>query len=364
MEENLLKSDRFRIKDIAKKAGVSAGTVDRVLHDRPGVSSESRQKVEEVLKQIDYKPNMYASALAMNKSCNIACLIPGYNEKEYWSYVEKGMMHSVERYRDFNLTLKPFYYDRYDSDAFAKSARKLIEYNPDGVIISPSTCGETEKIVSAFRENGVPFVFIDSNIESLGQLTFYGQNSHSSGFFAARILSMMANHSEPTVIFRFIYNGRFGSNQQMDRERGFREYINANYPDIKLHELDLSVDASVNNDEIMGDFFSKNPEVKRGIIFNSDVYVIGEYMQKYGKNDFKLMGYDLLDRNVECIRNGSVDFLIAQQPAIQGEECVKALFDHIILRKEIKPCNYMPITLISRENIDFYLDAHIRTNNE
>ena len=60
--------ERVRIKDIAKMADVSVGTVDRVIHGRSGVSESSRKRVEEILKQLDYQPNMYASALASNKT--------------------------------------------------------------------------------------------------------------------------------------------------------------------------------------------------------------------------------------------------------------------------------------------------------
>ena len=49
---------------ISRLADVSVGTVDRVLHGRTGVSEASRKRVEEILKQLDYQPNMYASALA------------------------------------------------------------------------------------------------------------------------------------------------------------------------------------------------------------------------------------------------------------------------------------------------------------
>ena len=52
--------ERVRIKDIAKMADVSVGTVDRVIHGRSGVSESSRKRVEEILKQLDYQPNMYA----------------------------------------------------------------------------------------------------------------------------------------------------------------------------------------------------------------------------------------------------------------------------------------------------------------
>ena len=77
--------ERVRIKDIAKMADVSVGTVDRVIHGRSGVSESSRKRVEEILKQLDYQPNMYASALASNKKYTFACLLPLHEKAEYWT---------------------------------------------------------------------------------------------------------------------------------------------------------------------------------------------------------------------------------------------------------------------------------------
>lgn len=53
----------IRVKDIARLAGVSKGTVDRVLHKRGRASQESYQKVMKVLQEIDYKPNLIARTL-------------------------------------------------------------------------------------------------------------------------------------------------------------------------------------------------------------------------------------------------------------------------------------------------------------
>ena len=51
--------ERVRIKDIAKMADVSVGTVDRVIHGRSGVSESSRKRVEEILKQLDYQLSFF-----------------------------------------------------------------------------------------------------------------------------------------------------------------------------------------------------------------------------------------------------------------------------------------------------------------
>ena len=91
-----------------------------------------------------------------------------------------------------------------------------------------------------------------------------------------------------------------------------------------------------------------------GICFNSKVFGIGEYLEKRGIKQFHLLGYEHLDRNKECLRNGSVEFLIAQHPWKQGFDCTKMLIDYLILKKDIKRENYVPIELLTAENIDFY----------
>jgi LacI family transcriptional regulator len=69
---------KIRIKDIAERAGVSVGTVDRVLHNRPNVSKPALQKVKQALSDMNYQPNVYASALAYNRSYTFICLMPSH----------------------------------------------------------------------------------------------------------------------------------------------------------------------------------------------------------------------------------------------------------------------------------------------
>ena len=82
---------RITVKDIATLAGVSKGTVDRVLHNRGEVSEASREKVMKIARQIGYKPNVHASLLASQKKFLMACMIPEYVPGEYWDLVAKGL---------------------------------------------------------------------------------------------------------------------------------------------------------------------------------------------------------------------------------------------------------------------------------
>lgn len=343
-------------------AGISVGTVDRVLHARSGVSESSKQKVEEILKKLNYQPNMYASALASNKKYTFACLLPAHNEGDYWVNVERGMEQAMRNFSDFNISLLIDYYDQYESGSFTSAAQKLLSVKPDGMVMSPAVETETEQITKLLDRDSIPYVFIDSTIPHLKPLSFYGQHAQKSGYFAARMMKLMLQGAKELVIFRQINDGRLGSNQQLNRESGFRSYMEEHFPDVEMLEVNLYAKQPIEDEPILHDFFAKHSEVKHGITFNSKAYIIGEYMQKQGRYDFKLMGYDLLQRNVDCLKGGTIEFIIAQQPTMQGYSSIEDLCGFLILKKNIKKCNYVPINLLSIENLDFYLDAHI--NND
>lgn len=346
--------DRIRIKDIARLADVSVGTVDRVIHGRSGVSESSKKRVEEILKQLDYQPNMYASALASNKRYSFACLLPEHIEGEYWTAVESGISEALATYSDFNTTVRTTYYDPYDYESFATKAKAIIEQHPDGVMVAPTVPQYTKHFTDQLTELDIPFIYIDSNIKEIPPLAFFGQNSRQSGYFAARMLILLAGSEKEIVIFRKIHEGIVGSNQQENREKGFRQYMKEHHPSYLILELNLHAERNDEDNLMLDQFFREHPTVNSGITFNSKVYIVGEYLQNHHRKGFNLVGYDLLERNVACLKNGSVSFLLAQQPELQGFNGIKTLCDHLIFKKDVAYINYMPIDLLTAETIDYY----------
>lgn len=347
---------RIRIKDIAKMANVSVGTVDRVIHGRSGVSEASKKRVEEILKKLDYQPNMYASALATNKKYTFGCLLPQHQEGEYWTNVLEGIKQAVATFSDFNIAAAFFYYDPYDYHSFVQVSQQILsDMHIDGILMAPTTPQYNACFTRELEARLIPYIYIDSDIHDTGALSFYGQNSHQSGYFSASILMLLAGkETDEIVIFKKINDGIVGSNQQEHREVGFREYMKQYHPRCRIWELNLHAKYDDEDIEMLDAFFGEHPQVKNGITFNSKAYIIGEYLTKRHLADFNLMGYDLLQRNVACMRQGSIAFLIAQHPTLQGFNGVQTLCDHLILKKEVPRVNFMPIDLLTKENIDFY----------
>lgn len=353
-------TDKIRIKDIARLSGVSIGTVDRVLHNRPNVSKESRAKVEKTLKEINYKPNMYASALAHNKKYNFICLIPRHESETYWEEIEEGAMAACERRSDFHIKVTMMYYRRFHQNTFTDMTKKCLEEKPDGVIIVPSEHDITKAFTDKLHEKNIPFILLDSYIPDLNPLSFYGQDSFRSGYFAGRMLMLIAGKDKEVTIMKQMKNGNVASKQQEDREKGFLNYMSNFFPNIRISEVDMPLDTDPSEYEnILDSFFSTHKDVSNCITFNSHAYILGEYFQKKNINNVKIMGYDMVRKNAECVKNGTISFLIAQHAYMQGYSCIETLFESIVLKMKVNTVNYMPIEFLTQENIQFYRRAQL-----
>jgi len=356
----IMASDKIRIKDIALRAGVSVGTVDRVLHERPNVSKTAREKVEQALAEMDYEPNVYASALAYNKDYTFVCIIPMHDSEAYWDEIEEGVQAATARRRDFHVTLKLLYYERFNSPTFVKAAAECLADKADGVIVVPAKLEVTRKFTDELTERNLPFILLDSYLPDLKPLAFFGQDSFQSGYFAARMLMLLASKEKEIMIMKQLKDGHVGSKQQSNRETGFRHYMRDHFPEIDILELDLPLGETKERfDVILEDFFQKHPHIHHCITFNSKAHLVGEFLLRTNRRNVQIMGYDMVPKNAECVRQGSISFLIAQHAYMQGYSCVETLFQAIVLKKEVTPVNYMPIELLTKENIEFYRRTNI-----
>lgn len=348
-------AERIRIKDIAEKAGVSAGTVDRVLHGRPNVSAKARAMVEKALREQNYRPNIYASALAYNKSYSFSALIPRHEQIAYWEEVEQGIRMAVEAHKDLNITADIDYYDRFDDQSFINIANSCIAKRPNGIVLVPVGLDATREITDKLHALSIPFVFLDSYMPDLKPLAFFGQDSFSSGYFAARMLMLIAGKESEVVLMKITKDGRVVSKQQANREVGFRHYMRDHFPNIKITDLELPFNGTRQQyDKLLDTFFATHPKVHHCITLGSKAHVMGEYLLRTNRRDVQIMGYDMVKKNAECLRQGSISFLIAQHAYQQGYSCIDALFKAVVLKTKIQPVNYMPIELLTPENVDFY----------
>ena len=351
---------KIRIKDIAERAGVSVGTVDRIIHGRGNVSPISMERVQKVLDEINFTPNHYASALASHSVHQFAAILPMHEVDSYWARVESGLVSGVRRFNDFKIGFKIFRYDPFNTESFKLECLSLLEANPDTVIIGPIF---NYKIMSQFTsqldERGIPYALLDSNWPEFNHKIFFGQDSLRSGAFSGRIMSLATDpKTKKIALFKVLGEGRVASRQQMDREVGFRKFMDEHCPKIEIVDVNLYYYDKQGMRDIMQNFFTENPDIRHALCFNSSINIIANFLKKEMPKHphVTLLGYDAVDANVECIKDGSADFLIAQHPKSQGEGCFRSMFNSCVLKMNLPRDHYMSIELLTKENIDYYQD--------
>lgn len=144
--------------------------------------------------------------------------------------------------------------------------------------------------------------------------------------------------------------------QMQRRLEGFMQYFAAKHKDLIIHDVVLHKENTASNEKLLDTFFAEHPKAALGAVFNSRVYQVADYLQKKGHRLDALVGYDLLQKNVEHLKSGEVNYLIGQRPGLQGYCGVKALCNHIVFKKPVTAVKYMPIDILMKENIDFYFE--------
>jgi LacI family transcriptional regulator len=348
-------TSKIRIVDIARLAGVSPGTVDRVLHDRSGVSDESRKRVLQIIEEMHYEPNLLARSLASKSNHHIVCILPNFQiDNAYWEAPLKGVQRAAREVYDFNVAITVLSFEHLDLQSFNSVLKKTLQLKPDAVLCAPVFREETISFAQQLEEASIPYLFIDSNIEKLGNITYIGQNSWQSGQVAARLLQTGLSEGDSILVVRPV--GAGVSAQTIEREHGFRSYFeDRGWLDrYQIQLLTYQLDTKFDEKQHVRLLFDK--PVQAAVMFNSRIHELASFIARNNLTNIRLVGYDLTQGNVECLRKGSVSFLLAQRPETQGYLGVMTLFNALVLKKEVSKTHYMPIDILTRENIDYYQD--------
>lgn len=346
-------TENITIKEIAKIAGVSTGTVDRVLHNRGKVSPKNRKKIDKVLTEVDYHPNIFASTLASNKKYRLAALVPRSIQGDYWELVSKGIDDALEEYRQFGVNIDKIYFEQYNSESIHRIIDENISENYDGVILAVLFYDEFKQVAEILDEKLIPYICMDSNLQIDSQLSFVGTNSLSGGKLSARMLLSLISPLDDILIVLLNAKNGMRSNQSINREKGFLEYIKDKYFNGKIHRINLEIVDKEHNDKILDHFFSKNT-VKAVIVFNSTCHIVAQYFKEKGMNNIVLVGYDGIEKNIQMMKEGFVDVLISQRPYFQGYESTKMLCNYLIKKVVPQKVNYIPLDILVPENVEFY----------
>ncbi len=340
------------IKDIARKAKTSVGTVDRVLHDRGRVSEHTRDKIRRIVKELDYKPNHLARSLSNNRTIQFGVLMPATSPyHHYWEPAMRGIDRAREELRIHKIKISNFYYDGYDEASFLALSRQALEANLDGLVIVPIMFNDSAVEVVRHIPKRLPFVFFNSSIPQSPCITYVGQDSYQSGQLAGNIMTMMAGEYGTVIVFTLLVDDYHITR----RRQGFIDYVT------RHSNLTAKVYGPRNTEdhdelcEILDQAFSDYSSIEGIYVTTALTDCVAQYLQRYPKaRNVKLIGHDLTDENVKYLKQGIIHYLIGQRPQMQGYQSIYSLYRHVVLHETVKQTIMMPLDVITKVNVDYF----------
>nr|WP_299385626.1 LacI family DNA-binding transcriptional regulator [Allomuricauda sp.] len=336
---------RITIKEIAQKAGVSIGTVDRVLHNRGEVAAKTKELVLKIAEEGKYTANVYARNLKLNKIYRIAILLP--KDNEYWTSLNHAIELTAEKYAALGIRPEFFTFDRHKVASLNTQAEMVLQSKPDGVILAPLIEEKIQELSNNLEAHGIPYVFVDSNLETANPLTFIGQNSFQAGYLAAKLLNFGYPKGLDAYITRFF---EFDSMNKTIEERinGFKHFY-------KDHDIDPKrvIDMDLSSQNVLN--LEKAQQLSNGnpLLFfvpNSRAHQLAKQLQ-YLDGQHRIVGFDLIQENKDCLRDNTVDFIIDQNPKSQGELALQAFYNQLIVGEKVLPTQFMTLEIFTKENL-------------
>lgn len=212
MAERQESSKKVTIDDVAAAAGVSKTTVSRFLNGKYEVLSyETRKRIEQVVKELNFRPNRLAQSLKSRNSRLLGCLVSDISSP-FSSIIVKGI-NSVCREAGYQLLLAD---SGDDPELERKGIQSLLENQVDGLIIN--TTGQNEEFLIALAEQGVPLVLADRSIETPGLLDTVATESYNITYECISHLKALGYDQ-----VAFFTQGNARISPRIQRYRGYRD---------------------------------------------------------------------------------------------------------------------------------------------
>ncbi|MDD0824070.1 substrate-binding domain-containing protein [Mannheimia sp. AT1] len=303
------------MKDIARLAQVSTSTVSHVINNSRFVSEEIREKVQRVVKELNYTPSALARSLKINETKTIGMLVTA-TSNPFFAEVMAGVEQYCQQHQ-YNLIIAT---TNGDSERLQHHLQMLIQRKVDGLLLM---CGDARLNSAESLNIPLPLVVVDWWFTELNADKIF-ENSISGGYLATKTL-IEAGHSKIGII-----TGNLKKSLAQNRLKGYKQALTeANIP-INLNWIIESHFDFAGGISGMNALLAQKDK-PTAVFACSDTIAVGAYQAvwQHGLNipkDISIIGYD----DIELAKYLSPPLSTISQPKSElGKLAVETLLKRI-----------------------------------
>ncbi|WP_170342914.1 LacI family DNA-binding transcriptional regulator [Ruegeria arenilitoris] len=296
------------VNDIARVAGVSLATVDRVLNRRPGVRAVTVQKVQKAIDELGYVRDTAAANLARNRVYNFLFVLPD-TDNEFVEAIsnqiaEQSRDQFIERTRITIKRVAPF-----EPQDIVNILDAVDSLDIDGVAVFGPETPSVRDAVRRLKDKGVPVVALVSDLPSSERDHFVGIDNVSAGRTAGQLMGRFV-HREGKVL---VLTGSRLARDHLERRQGFDLVVAEEFPHL---EVVASVEGRDDPDliyKMMPEIFETYPDLV-GIYSSAagNAGLIQFLSENKLSKDLVIIAHELTPLSREALRVGTFDALISQ----------------------------------------------------
>jgi LacI family transcriptional regulator len=322
---------KVTIKKIAEIAGVHPATVDKVLHNRPGVSDEVRERVQKLIDELGYKPNPAGRVLQQQgKEFIIAAILV---KVDALPYIKEGIEKGIREQTGLDIKIHWYLTSYSDAGQQAQYIDKAVEEKADGIIISPITSNRVRDAINRAADAGIPVIATNSDIEGTRRLCYVGQDGLRASRVAGRTMGNLLRGSGRIAIISSAIDSENNSYHVKVREDGFRDFLRETFPDIEIvTAVESFEDPEITYRETLN-LLQNRRDLDGLYVTCGGLSQVGDAIRESGRTDLKVISFEKYPEILELLREDIIDCTIDSELERQGAVPVQIIMDQLVLKK-------------------------------
>lgn len=316
---------KVTVKSLALAAGVSRGTVDRVLHNRGSVKPDVAKRVRALAKELGYVPNRAGLALAAHKTpIKIGVLMPSVGNAFYQIIID-GISDAQKEFADLGLNVVIKEIDGFNEDDHLAGIDALIKQGCKGLCLATVNTPKLRDRINQLHDNNVAIVLFNTDVEDTRRLCYVGSDYITAGATCAGMVALSCHEQQYVLVVTGSRN-MLGHNMRI---KGFEDELKNQKVPYQIISIVECFDSDIRAQQVTSEALKKYP-------FINCVYITGGAVQGVGSaliahNDPKIfaMGFDELYATKQLVSEGIIKFVICQQPRRQGYHAVKRAYQAV-----------------------------------
>jgi LacI family transcriptional regulator len=308
--EETVEGKRATVHDVARTAGVSLATVDRVLNARPGVRPETAEKVENAIKALDFRRDLSASLLARARDLRVAFLIPDGGNAFMESLVA-AVARRTRATRNERLTLSPTQYHALDPAALISRLDGLSARQTDCAVVVAPDDPAVVKAVDAATRRGVAIITLVSDLPNSTRRHFIGIDNQAAGRTAASLLGRFcANPGKVGIIV-----GSLGLRDHRERFEGFAGVLGREFQHLEIVGPLEGLDDDAATEAAARKLLDSHKDLTG--IYNlgaGNAGLVAALGKAHRAGNIRVVAHELSDTTRGALRAGTLDVVLDQNP--------------------------------------------------